>query len=99
MQVLSMWWTIWKARNDFIHRSQPLHPHNIMGLFRKMLEGPTSYIGDHPNRKNGKLVEVPRVISNKEEPVIFSDAVYKAEGNASFGFIINFNNIIVDKGC
>lgn len=24
----------------------------------KMLEGPTSYIGDHPNRKNGKLAEV-----------------------------------------
>ena len=63
-----------------------------------MLEGPTSYIGDHPNRKNGKLVEVPRVISNKEDLVIFLDAAYKAEGNASFGFIMKFDNFIVDAG-
>lgn len=68
-----------------------------MGLVHKMLEGPASYIGDHTTRKDGKLAEVPKVIFKKEDLVI-SNAAYKAEGNASFRFIVKFNNIIVNAG-
>ena len=40
---------------------------------------------------------VPRVISIKEDFVTFSDAVYKAkERNASFGFVMKSNDVIVD---
>ena len=63
-----------------------------------MLEVPTRHIGYHSIRKDGKLVEVPRVISTKEDLVIFLDAPCKAVGNASFGFIMKFNNIILDAG-
>lgn len=63
-----------------------------------MLEGPTSHIGYHSTRKDGMLAEVPKVISNKEDLMIFSDAPYKNVGNASFRFIMKFNNIILDSG-
>ena len=49
--------------------------------------------------KDEKLNEVPRVISNKEDLVIFSDTAYKAkEGNSTFGYIMMLNGIIVDTG-
>lgn len=63
-----------------------------------MLEDPISHIGDHSTRKHERLLRSLKRSLTKEDLVIFSNAVYKAKGNVSFGFIMVFNIIIVDAG-
>ena len=83
-----MWWTIWKVRNDFIHRGQSLDPSKIIRLVHKMLEDPTCHYRDIPLEEDEKVSIGPLGISNKEDSIIFSDATIEAkEGFASFGLL------------
>ena len=68
-----MWWTIWNARNGFIHRGQSLDPSKIIGLVHKMLEDPSCHYRDIPVKKDLKLSFDSLGFSSKEDIIIFSD--------------------------
>eukprot|EP00268_Persea_americana_P066258 TRINITY_DN8973_c0_g1_i4.p1 TRINITY_DN8973_c0_g1~~TRINITY_DN8973_c0_g1_i4.p1 ORF type:complete len:108 (+),score=7.69 TRINITY_DN8973_c0_g1_i4:1089-1412(+) len=79
MWILSMWWTIWKARNDFFLRGQPLDPSKIIGSAHKMLQDPSCHYWQFSLRKDGDQSSVPTTISNKEDIITFMDAAYKTK--------------------
>lgn len=73
MGILSMWWIIWKGRNDFIYNGQTLDPPKIISLAQKILEDPISLDRDLSLRKDENLSKVPKVpivISNKEDNLL-----------------------------
>lgn len=68
-----------------------------MGIAHKILDGPTIDCGDLHIRIEVDLIVTPKAIPNKGDPVIFSDGAYMTKvGNASFGFIMKLNDVIVD---
>ena len=77
MGILSTWWIIWKAINDFIHRGWVLNPSKLTTTTQKIPENPIGIDRDisFKNDENiSKVSKVPTVIPNKEDFIFFLDA-------------------------
>ena len=51
MWVLYTWWSIWKARNDFLHKDKSLDPFRIIEVVNRMLQDHITHGMNHSLRK------------------------------------------------
>ena len=72
-----MWWIIWKARNDFPFKGFSLNPINVVLSVKRLCEGPIISPNAIAETSEGESC-FPRVTSNEEDALIFSNAAYRA---------------------
>ena len=73
-----------------------MEPPKIIGLLKRMLEGPTIFPKDMTEKKKGKISEYPRVIFNAKDMMIYSYATFNAnDEKTTFGYVMIFNGGIV----
>ena len=61
-----MWWSIWKARNDWLHKGKLLDTSHIIELVNIMLQDHITHGMNNSLRKDGIRAEIPKVYLAKK---------------------------------
>lgn len=68
-----------------------------IGLAKRMPKAPTICCNDMAKQRKGIIIESPTVISNDEDPLIYSDAAFEAsDGKTAFDYIMVLKGVILN---
>ena len=87
LMTLTIWWALWKARNNFIFKGVSIEPQKLICRVQNMCNLKSKGIANKGSWPNTKFFNYPTDDFNGVL-VIFTDAAYHCkDGQSSFGCI------------